>query len=178
MYCPWWLFTMWYSFLCTRALCIESGVLGCKSSLPINIPGLLKNQYIKDYKVGICRGEGRQSTVRGSTVNSEVINDQQWGNRWSTLLTVDPGGCPHIQISNTLVGYCWRVVKPFIAVLVLYSSSGAVVLWGVPYIGWARTCMGLAMAGACAKHWPCYWSPDIPLTDKKTVKKVYTLTLH
>ena len=23
-----------------------------------------------------------------------------------------------IQISNTLVGYCWRVVKPFIAVLV------------------------------------------------------------
>ena len=34
-----------------------------------------------------------------------------------------------IQISNTLVGYCWRVVKPFIAVLVLYSS-GAVVLWG------------------------------------------------
>ena len=27
-----------------------------------------------------------------------------------------------IQISNTLVGYCWRVVKPFIAVLVLYSQ--------------------------------------------------------
>ena len=57
----------------------------------------------------------------------------------------------HIQISNTLVGYCWHVVKPFIAVLVLYSS-GAVVLWGVPYIGWAQMCMGLAMAGACAKR--------------------------
>ena len=62
-----------------------------------------------------------------------------------------------IQISNTLVGYCWCVVKPFIAVLVLYSS-GAVVLWGAPYIGWVRMCMGLAMAGACAKHRPCYWS--------------------
>ena len=43
-----------------------------------------------------------------------------------------------IQISNTLVGYCWCVVKPFIAVLMLYSSDGAVVLWGVPYIGWAH----------------------------------------
>ena len=66
----------------------------------------------------------------------------------------------HIQISNTLVGYCWCVVKPFIAVLMLYSSSGgAVVLWGAPYTGWAQqTCMGLAMAGACAKHRPCYWS--------------------
>ena len=64
-----------------------------------------------------------------------------------------------IQISNTLVGYCWCVVKPFIAVLMLYSS-GVLVLWGVPYIGWAQTCMGLTMAGACAKHQPCYWSPD------------------
>ena len=62
-----------------------------------------------------------------------------------------------IQISNTVVSYCWRVVKPFIAVLMLYSS-GAVVLWGAPYIGWAQTCMGLAMAGACAKHRSCYWS--------------------
>ena len=48
-------------------------------------------QYIKDYKVGICRG-GRQSTVRGSTVNSEVIDDQQStvnseaiDNQWSTV---------------------------------------------------------------------------------------------
>ena len=40
-----------------------------------------------------------------------------------------------IQISNTLVGYCWHVVKPFIAVLMLYSSGGAVVLWGAPYMG-------------------------------------------
>ena len=28
----------------------------------------------------------------------------------------------HMQISNTLVGYCWYVVKPFIAVLVLYMK--------------------------------------------------------
>ena len=70
----------------------------------------------------------------------------------------------HIQISSTLVGYCWHVVKPFIAVLVLYSSS-AVVLWGAPYIGWAWTCMGLAMAGACAKHRPCYWSQTLTKQD-------------
>ena len=49
------------------------------------------------------------------------------------------------------------MVKPFIAVLVLYSS-GVLVLWGVPYIGWAQMCMGLAMAGACTKHQSCYWS--------------------
>ena len=66
----------------------------------------------------------------------------------------------HIQISNTVVSYCWHVVKPFIAVLVLYSS-GVLVLWGVPYIGWVRMCMGLAMAGACTKHWQCYWSQTL-----------------
>ena len=31
----------------------------------------------------------------------------------------------HIQISNTLVGYCWHVVKPFIAVLMLYKRVKA-----------------------------------------------------
>ena len=68
--------------------------------------------------------------------------------------------CHHVSYTNKqyFVGYCWHVVKPFIAVLMLYSSSGAVVLWGAPYIRWARTCMGLTMAGACAKHQPCYWS--------------------
>ena len=75
----------------------------------------------------------------------------------------------HIQISNTLVSYCWHVVKPFIAVLVLYSS-GALVLWGAPYIGWAWTCMGLTMAGACAKHQPCYWSQ----TDTKSIEEIFT----
>ena len=64
-----------------------------------------------------------------------------------------------IQISNTLVGYCWRVVKPFIAVLVLYSS-GAVVLWGAPYIGWVRTCMGLAMAGTWGQALAMLLVPD------------------
>ena len=70
------------------------------------------------------------------------------------------------------VGYCWRVVKPFIAVLMLYSSS-AVVLWGVPYIGWAQTCMGLTMAGACAKHQPCYWSQISLLLTKNSKKSLY-----
>ena len=53
----------------------------------------------------------------------------------------------HIQISNTLVGYCWHVVKPFIAVLMLYSSGcssamGNALYWmGVdmhgPHYGWS-----------------------------------------
>ena len=66
------------------------------------------------------------------------------------------------------------LVKPFIVVLMLYSSTSA---RGAPYIGWVQTCMGLAVAGACAKHWPCYWSQtSLLLTKKKTVKKVYALT--
>ena len=64
----------------------------------------------------------------------------------------------HIQISNTLVGYCWCVVKPFIAVLMLYKRECVLGAMGVPYNGWAWTCCGLAMAGACTKHRPCYWS--------------------
>ena len=42
-----------------------------------------------------------------------------------------------IQISNTLCGYCWRVLKPFIAVLVttvVPGSSGPGAM-GVPYNG-------------------------------------------
>ena len=42
----------------------------------------------------------------------------------------------HIQISNTLVGYCWHVVKPFIAVLVLYMVEVHVLgAMGAPYNG-------------------------------------------
>ena len=78
-----------------------------------------------------------------------------------------------IQISDTLVGYCWRVVKPFIAVLVLYCSGGAVVQW------WCASAMGSALYWmGMDMHGPRYgWSmcqvlamllvPDIPLTDKK-----------
>ena len=50
-----------------------------------------------------------------------------------------------IQISNTLVGYCWHVVKPFIAVLMLYKTArhnggtlqwvSVDVLW--PHYGWS-----------------------------------------
>ena len=39
----------------------------------------------------------------------------------------------HIQIINTVVSYCWHVVKPFIAVLVLYkngaSAMGSAIYW-------------------------------------------------
>ena len=72
----------------------------------------------------------------------------------------------HIQISNTLVGYCWHVVKPFIAVLMLYSSQcssamGSTLYWvGTdvhgPHYGWSM-CQASAMLLV----------PDIPLTDKK-----------
>ena len=79
-------------------------------------------------------------------------------------------GLSHIQISNTIVSYCWHVVKPFIAVLMLYSS-GVLVLWGVPYIGWVQMCMGLTMAGACAKHQPCYWSQTSLLLTKNSKRK-------
>ena len=75
-----------------------------------------------------------------------------------------------IQISNTLVGYCWRVVKPFIAVLVLYSSGcssamGSTSYWmGAdvhgPHYGWSMR-QALAMLLV----------PDIPLTDKKKNSK-------
>ena len=53
----------------------------------------------------------------------------------------------HIQISNTLDGYCWHVVKPFIAVLMLYSSGcssamGSTLYWVSadvhgPHYGWS-----------------------------------------
>ena len=58
------------------------------------------------------------------------------------------------------------LVKPFIAVLMLYSGQGVCAsARGVPYIGWAQTCMGLAVAGACAKRRPCYWSQTIPCVN-------------
>ena len=34
-------------------------------------------------------------------------------------------------------------------------------------------CMGLAMAGACAKHWPCYWSQTSLLLTKNSKKSLY-----
>ena len=68
--------------------------------------------------------------------------------------------CFIYNISNTLVVIAGMLVKPFIAVLMLYKN-GVLLLWGAPYIGWAWMCMGLTMAGACAKHQPCYWSQII-----------------
>ena len=61
-----------------------------------------------------------------------------------------------IQISNTLL-------LLLVCGKAFYCCAHAVQEWvldamGAPYNGWARTCMGLAMAGACAKHRPCYWS--------------------
>ena len=45
--------------------------------------------------------------------------------RSSTKRSKQRGSLSRIQTSNTLVGYCWRVVKPFIAVLVLYKRVKA-----------------------------------------------------
>ena len=70
------------------------------------------HQYIKDYKVGICRGEdqqweGRQSTVRWLTINTvdcwswgggSTVNSERVDGQWSTVrqlminTVVDPGG--------------------------------------------------------------------------------------
>ena len=78
-----------------------------------------------------------------------------------------------IQISNTLVGYCWRVVKPFIAVLVTTvvqvvvaavvkaRCNGGALQWVSvdvlrPRYGWSM-CQASALLLV----------PDIPLTDKK-----------
>ena len=71
-----------------------------------------------------------------------------------------------IQISNTLVGYCWRVVKPFIAVLVLYSSGaasamGSALYWVSADVLWPRYGWSMRQASAMLLV------PDIPLTDKK-----------
>ena len=71
-----------------------------------------------------------------------------------------------IQISNTLLVIAGVLVKPFIAVLMLYSSEGSSAMGNALY--WMGTDM----------HGPRYgWSmcqasamllvPDIPLTDKK-----------
>ena len=51
---------------------------------------------------------------------------------------------------------CVWLAGIFIAVLIIYKwRLGAM---GAPYNGWAWMCCGLTMAGACAKHQPCYWS--------------------
>ena len=38
-----------------------------------------------------------------STVNSERVDSQQWGNWWSTLLTVDPGGDQQSTVRGSTV---------------------------------------------------------------------------
>ena len=98
-----------------------------------------------------------------------VSNTQVAGNK---ILKRSVKFLSHIQISNTVVGYCWHVVKPFIAVLMLYSSGGAVcsgvlVLWGST-LYW----MGMDVHGPCYGWSMCQASamllvPDIPLTDQK-----------
>ena len=53
-----------------------------------------------------------------------------------------------IQISNNVVGYCWRVVKPFIAVIELYSSGvlcyGECLILGGHGCAWALLWLGHA----------------------------------
>ena len=59
--------------------------------------------------------------------------------------------------------YVAGVVKPLLlCCYVQYKwRLGAM---GVPYNGWAWTCCGLTMAGACTKHRPCYWSQTLSLS--------------
>ena len=57
----------------------------------------------------------------------------------------------------------------FIAVLVIYRCSLGTM--GAPYSGWVWTCCGLTVAGACTKHWPCYWSQTSLLLTKNSKKK-------
>ena len=68
--------------------------------------------------------------------------------------------CHHVSYTNKQYS-CWLLLasgKAFYCCARAGTRIGAVVLWGAPYIGWVQMCMGLAMAGACAKHRPCYWS--------------------
>ena len=55
--------------------------------LNINILKITKLESVGGGRVNSQQWEGRWSTVRWSTINS-----QQWGDQQSTLLTVDPGG--------------------------------------------------------------------------------------
>ena len=81
--------------------------------------------------------------------------------------------------------YCWHMVKPFIAVLMLYMEVQWVLgAMGAPYNGWAWMWCSVAMAGACTKHQPCYWSKTSLLLTKNSKKSLYLnftlalLTLH
>ena len=56
-----------------------------------------------------------------------------------------------IQISNTLVAYCWHVVKPFIAVLVLYMVE-------VHVLG----AVGCLIMGDCRHAAASLWLEHVP----------------
>ena len=70
-----------------------------------------------------------------------------------------------IQISNTLC-LLGVLVKPFIAVLVLYKN-GVLVLWVVPYIGVGTDVHGPHYGWSMHQASAMLLVPDIPLTDKK-----------
>ena len=62
---------------------------------------------------------------------------------------------PYLRYKYKLSGM-YGLASIFIAVLVIYKWRLGTM--GAPYNGWAQMCCGLAMAGACTKHQPCYWS--------------------
>ena len=86
--------------------------------------------------------------------------------------------CHHVSYTNKQYScsYCWCVVKPFIAALVIYKwRLGAM---GAPYNGWVWMCCGLAMAGACAKHRPCYWSQTPSFSRQTSAQSETAPPLH
>ena len=70
------------------------------------------------------------------------------------------------------------LVKPFIAVLVLYNlqCKCCASARGAPYIIMGADMHGPRWGIGHASGSAMLLAPDIPLTDKKTVKKVYDLT--
>ena len=74
-----------------------------------------------------------------------------------------------IQICNTLVSYCWRVVKPFIALLVLYSSGSSSAMGSTLY--W----MGVDVHGARYGWSMRQASAMLLVPDMKIIAKLYVL---
>ena len=68
--------------------------------------------------------------------------------------------CHHVLYTNKQYS-CWLLLvcgKAFYCCAHAVHEKWVLGTMGAPYNGWARTCCSLAMAGACAKHRPCYWS--------------------
>ena len=113
----------------------------------------------------------RRSCLAAPTLlgTDATVNTGRWlsfsPSLWPVLVFLVPREeqvqcCHHVSYTNNTL-YSWykygMLVKLFIAVLVLYMKCCASAR-GAPYIGWARTCMGLTVALGMRQARPCYWS--------------------